>query len=431
MITTLLRYSVLALIYLASPAPKKYFISSASELKAIRLQPGDTVVLKAGTWTDQKLEFKGNGTEKKPIVLKAAVAGQVKLTGSSTLSIEGKWLVVDGLYFVNGDPGKEAVIDLRDSSSWCRVTNTAVVSCNPADKTFTNQYMSMHGSHHRVDHCYFENKTNLGPTLVVWLSEKPNYHRIDHNHFGPRQNLGVNGGETIRIGTSTWSLYDSYTTVEYNLFEHCDGELEIISNKSCHNTLRHNTFYESQGTLTLRHGNDALVYGNTFIGNNIRNTGGIRIIGERHRVYNNRFYDLKGTGVSAAISIIDGMPNSPLKGYYQVKHAQVFNNSIVNCEEALALGIGKREDRYLVPLDCEIHDNHVLNGNKVVILADTLKNLRMEHNFLYRQSPVETPAGFKLVNPKSFPDSLQQAYQRALAKQFLEKPVAGTMWKRN
>ena len=59
---------------------------------------------------------------------------------------------------------------------------------------------------------------------------------------------------------------------------------EIISNKSCKNTYSDNGFYECKGTLTLRHGNDCLVTGNYFIGNNISQTGGVRIIGENHVV---------------------------------------------------------------------------------------------------------------------------------------------------
>jgi hypothetical protein len=53
--------------------------------------------------------------------------------------------------------------------------------------------------------------------------------------------------------------------------------LELITNKSGANTSRYNTFLDSPGArLTLRHGNDCLVYGNTF-----RRTDGIRIFGDR------------------------------------------------------------------------------------------------------------------------------------------------------
>ena len=39
----------------------------------------------------------------------------------------------------------------------------------------------------------------------------PNYHLISHNYFGFRPALGVNGGETIRVGTSEWSFNTSRT----------------------------------------------------------------------------------------------------------------------------------------------------------------------------------------------------------------------------
>ena len=71
-------------------------------------------------------------------------------------------------------------------------------------------------------------------------------------------------GETIRIGTSANSMESSRTIVENNTFKNCDGEIEIISNKSANNIFRNNLFLESKGSLTLRHGNNALVEGNVF-----------------------------------------------------------------------------------------------------------------------------------------------------------------------
>ena len=43
--------------------------------------------------------------------------------------------------------------------------------------------------------------------------------------------------------------------MEQNFFDRCDGELEIISSKSCDNIYRGNTFLNCAGMLTLRHGN--------------------------------------------------------------------------------------------------------------------------------------------------------------------------------
>ena len=41
----------------------------------------------------------------------------------------------------------------------------------------------------------------------------------------------------------------------------------------------------------FRHGNNALVAGNWFIGNK-KHTGGIRVINEGHKIFNNYFYRL-------------------------------------------------------------------------------------------------------------------------------------------
>lgn len=158
------------------------------------------------------------------------------------------------------------MIEFRENSGnlarHCRLTNTAIEDYNPVSINTDYKWVSLYGDSNRVDHCYFRNKRHSGTTLVVWLNGIPNYHRVDHNYFAYRPPLGFNGGETIRIGTSEWSLTDSYTLVEYNYFEQCNGENEIISNKSGENTFRYNTFFDCYGTLTLRHGNRAKVYGN-------------------------------------------------------------------------------------------------------------------------------------------------------------------------
>jgi poly(beta-D-mannuronate) lyase len=414
---------------LSEVAARMYPITSARELRELALKPGDTVVLKAGTWDDAQLLFTGAGTKQRPIVLMAFDPGKIVLKGNASLEIDGTWLVVSGLSFAAGNIKKEDAVLFSDSSSWCRLTNSSIVDYNPPDKKIDSRYVSLKGHHNRVDHCYFKGKTNHGPTLVVWLSAKPNYHQIDHNHFGQRPPLGENGGESIRIGTSTWSMYNSYTTVEYNLFDHCDGELEIISNKSCHNTLRYNTFFESQGTLTLRHGNDAVVYGNYFIGNGLPKTGGIRIIGENHVVFGNYFRDLSGTGVSAAVCLVDGLPNSPLTGYFQVKNAQVIDNTIVHCEEAFAVGTGKSKDRNLLPLNCTIASNNILPGTTLLKWEDTPEDIRVENNKVYKKSDASLPPGFNVISPRVFQDPLKNFNKDLKTKPPLLHADVGPSWR--
>ncbi|HEY1114783.1 MAG TPA: polysaccharide lyase 6 family protein, partial [Chitinophagaceae bacterium] len=195
--------------FLPAAIAREYRISSAAELQALSLAAGDKVVLIDGVWKDQRLVFKGKGTERAPITLMAEKRGITKLTGHSTLLIDGEWLVVDGLYFTEGYSKEKDVVQFSAASVHCRLTNSAVVNYNPPDRKVDYKWISVYGHDNRVDHCWLEGKTHQGTTLVIWLDGKPNYNRIDHNYFGARPELGANGGETIRIGTSTWSLYDS------------------------------------------------------------------------------------------------------------------------------------------------------------------------------------------------------------------------------
>lgn len=428
----MLKYScaLICLFMATNLLAKDYKISSAAELAALKLSAGDKVILKDGEWKDQQLVFTGTGTEKNPIILTVEAPGKTKLTGTSTLFIEGTWLVADGLYFTEGYISKGDVIVFTKDASYCRVTNTAVVNFNPPDKKTDYRWVSLNGHHNRVDHCWLEGKTHQAPTLVVWLAEKPNYHRIDHNYFGPRPLLGGNGGETIRIGTSTWSFFDSFTTVEDNVFEHCDGELEIISNKSCKNILRNNLFYESKGTLTLRHGNDADVYGNYFIGNNIPETGGIRVICENHKVHDNYMQDLTGTNVSAAISVMDGLPNPILTSHWQVKNATITNNVIINCKESFNIGAGKNPERYLPALNSAFTNNIIVTNNKPLTWSDDQVKIRFADNRLWPATD-SVPEGFSVSDPglQKDPSGIYCTLKNWSAKPFWLNEKIGPLWR--
>lgn len=160
---------------------------------------------------------------------------------------------------------------------------------------------------------------------------EPNHHRIDHNCFWMRPCLGMNGGEAIRVGDSVRSMLNSRTVVEDNYFYRCNGDGEIISNKSCENVYRANTFVECEGALTLRHGNRCTVEGNFFLGNQARLTGGVRVIGEDHKILSNYFSDLEGDGYRATLSMVEGIRDSELHEYFQVKGALVtFNTFVIN-----------------------------------------------------------------------------------------------------
>ena len=357
-------FLVFARVYAQSG--REIHVADLSELnKAITSsQAGDRIVMANGTWRDADILFAAVGDAGRPIRLVAQTPGEVILTGTSRLRFSGRYLIVDGLWFKDGALSEGHVIQFRRDSSFeshhCRLTNTAITNYNPPSDTTEYKWISLYGTNNRVDHCYVAGKNHDGATVVVWVGDGPNDHVIDHNYFADRPELGRNGGETLRVGTSSVSMTVSRTVVEHNLFERCDGEIEIISSKSGENIYRHNTFRSSKGMLTLRHGNANIVEGNFFLGENVSNTGGVRVIGEDHRVVNNYFESLLGTGGRSALVLVDGVPDSPLNGYFQVKRPLIAFNTFVDCRQTIEIGNGKgSSNRSLPPLDVTFANNLV------------------------------------------------------------------------
>jgi poly(beta-D-mannuronate) lyase len=283
------------------------------------LQPGDTITLANGTWTDVEFELKAEGLPDSPIQLRAEEPGKVIITGQSNLSISGEHIVVSGLVFKDGYTSTSEVISFRTSkeelANNSRVTNTVIDNFSNPERHDTDTWVALYGKNNRFDHNSLIGKGNRGVTLAVRLNTEAsleNGHVIEYNYFGPRQTLGSNGGETLRIGTSHYSREFSNSVVRYNYFDRTGGELEIISSKSCGNEFRGNVFFESQGTLTMRHGHYTLVEGNYFLGNRLPNTGGIRIINENQTVRKNYLYGLTGHRFRGALVIMNGVPDQSI-----------------------------------------------------------------------------------------------------------------------
>jgi len=365
---------------------------------------GDTIILQDGTWTDARLKIHAEGTAEKPVTIKAQTPGKVVLTGSSRIALAGEHIVVDGLWFQNptGEEAIELRIDSDELASDCRVTNCAVTNELPGGEAKkSGRFVSVYGSRNRIDHCYLAGKTTEGPTMVVWLAEGLKAeHRIDHNHFGPRQKLGKNGGETIRLGDSKTSMQTASCVVEHNLFEKCDGEAECISNKSCGNVYRFNTFKSVSGTLTLRHGNVCRVENNVFLGEMAKGSGGVRVIGEDHVVTGNYFDGLTGDDERSAMCFMLGIPDSVPNGYFQVKRAKVTNNAFVNCEHNILIGMSGDKKATLPPLETEISGNRIQIGKgEAFEIKCAVDGVKMEGNETGKdlavelKTPVSEPVG--------------------------------------
>ncbi len=332
--------------------------------------PGDTVIVANGSYDWGQIRFQNyNSISTSPwIVLKAQTVGGVEFRGTTYLQFRAIRTEVNGFTFANGNASTNAVVSFRYSSSllssYCRITNIRIDNYNTpsADSTVENEWVGLYGTNNRVDHCTFNNKYNARATVVVWYSSTTypapaisTFHRIDSNYFRGRSFLGANGGETIRVGDSNSSRTDGYNTIEFNLFEaNIQTEPEIISNKSNFNTYRYNTFKNSAGGLTLRHGRYCSVYGNFFIVTDatVTRSYGVRVIDKGHKVFNNYFEGLLGnrnslTSLRCPIILYNGLSGtndttdaSKASGYFPADSTIVAFNTIVNCSGGAGIVIG-------------------------------------------------------------------------------------------
>lgn len=383
---------------------KEYQVDTPSAYQKIatKLAPGDTVVLKNGRWQDFEILFKGKGTASAPITLTAETKGKVILTGQSNLRLAGEHLVVKGLVFKQGYTPSSAVIEFRQDknnlANHSRVSEVVIDNFNNPDKRESDYWVALYGKHNRFDHSHLVGKRNKGVTVAVRLTDErsqENHHKIDHNYFGYRPTFGSNGGETLRIGTSHYSLSNSFTLVENNVFDQTNGEVEIISVKSGSNILRGNVFHSARGTLTLRHGNDNIVEQNVFFGNGVEHTGGIRVINKRQTIRNNYLEGLTGYRFGSGFTVMNGVPNSPINRYHQVEDAKITQNSLINVAH-IQLAAGSDSERSAVPINSAFTNNLVVNQSQQqpFTLFDDVSGITFNNNISNTQVVDAIASGF-------------------------------------
>ncbi|SDE82340.1 chondroitinase-B domain-containing protein [Cellulophaga baltica] len=448
-----MKHSLLSILLLvvvfSSCNPKSQGIEMANNVEEFNemvknLQPGDSIVLANGVWRDAELVFEGKGTEEKPITLTVEDKGKVILEGASNLQLAGQHLIVSGLVFKNGYTPTNAIISFRKNreeiANNSRLTECVIDNFNNPERQVQDYWVTIYGKNNRIDHNHIVGKKNLGVTMIVGLDTKEsvqNNHKIDHNYFGPRPTFGNNGGETLRIGTSHTALENSNTLVESNYFDRTNGEHEIISNKSCQNTFKYNTFFECTGTLTMRHGNETLVDGNVFIGNGKPSTGGVRIINEAQTVINNYHIGLTGYRFRGAFVMMNGVPNSPPNRYVPVIDSKLNNNTFVNCDH-IQLCAGSDSERSQAPRTSEISGNIFYNDDKedIFTVYDDISGITFKDNLLGENGKTSIASGFEnaaitlVKNEQGFliPTSDKIKNKVTISPNIATKENTGTTW---
>ncbi|WP_339662860.1 chondroitinase-B domain-containing protein [uncultured Polaribacter sp.] len=371
--------------------------TSATTLKAAvtASTTGGTFILKNGTYNNFSISFEKVATSENPIIVKAETVGGVTLTGKSNFAFKkSAYITLEGFVFDATEVG--SLIKL-EGSHHIRVTRNVFEQTTSTsakwvyiggvydDVTIPYQFLS---HDNRIDHNIFQNKATPGHYITIDgtnETEQSQYDRIDHNYFKNNSPRAVNEQESIRIGWSEMSKSSGFTTVEFNLFEDCDGDPEIVSVKSSDNIIRHNTFIKSYGTLSLRHGNRNRVEGNYFFGGNkaigtspdnaTLYTGGIRVYGKDHVIINNYMQGLNGTKWDAPITLtlgdaIDGS-SSDLTKHFRPENVLIAYNTLVDNSNGIEIGFSNNGS-YSKSVENITIANNLITGsvNSLVAIKD-------------------------------------------------------------
>ncbi len=323
------------------PRSTVYVNDSAQLAEAIQsLEAGDVVVLADGIYTNDVTISNVQASFDKPILIKAQNTGGTHWRGILFLD-QCSFISVSGMAF------DAALLDLPPSS-WddvrvhlknshhCRITRCALEFDESGLVRSDVRYWVFleKGEYNELDHCRFGDKITIhAPLKIIHTEYAP---IIRYNYFPIHSSAeGSNGYETLQLGYGPKGHKRVYmhALVEYNLFENCDGEAEIVSVKTSANTIRFNTFSGCRGKLVLRMSNDSSVYNNYFLNPSRKSgVGGIRIHGSHNAIYNNYFEGLTANTFETWAGDTDVDLGTEEIAYRQSKENRIVFNTAYDCQ---------------------------------------------------------------------------------------------------
>ncbi len=371
---------------LAASTPRTMTVNTSAGLSAAvaGAQPGDRILVADGVYA-AAVTVNRSGTASAPITIAARNAGRAQLTTPNAIELgRVSHVVIEGFTFT-GDGG----LDVPTAAAAIRITRNTFASNK------SGAFLTVAADNTEVDHNAFLNKSTAGVYLQV---NGPGAHgmaknvHIHHNYFFNHHFGGANGGESIRLGLSGRQHGDAHALVEFNLFERADGDSEALSVKSSNNIIQYNTFLNSRGTLSLRHGWGTLVQGNLIIGGR----SGIRFFGNNHVIINNVVQGTTGQALEIGGGEIKD-DTASTTAHEAADHCVVaFNTFQSNRSGAARFGSDKKFD----PTDITLADN-IVTGKGGSLLTGTGAQLKYQGNILFGGSAGSFPAGsFRIVDPK-------------------------------
>ncbi len=354
---------------------------------------GDTIVMANGSYSiSSTLNIARAGTTAAPITIKAASVGGVTISGSAGISFASPAanVILDG--FVLTHSGS---INIPSSVNHIHITRN-VIQLNIAAGADVS-YINISGDDVEIARNELRNKSTLGEMLDIAGSGSQVARRlwVHHNYFHDFTSPGGNGAETIRWGLSGLSLSTGDGLCEYNLFVRCEGENEMISNKSSGNTYRYNTVQDCVGgEMSQRHGNNNLYYGNY-----VRNSSGFRIYGDQNQVFSN-YVEACDKGINIGNGDGEVENGAALTSHDKPDGTVIVFNTIVNCTTGYVMngrtgGLGA---------DSTTFANNIIQGGTTAVDIDTgspYSNPTWSGNIIWNAGSIGNipSSGYSNVNP--------------------------------
>lgn len=367
-------------------------VASLADLQAAigNAKPGDVIQLKNGVYTTtEDIVIKSAGTKSQPITISAQQPGGVEITGSGGFNLvsPAAYIVISGFNFTHA----ASKARMGGGTSFCHFTR------NTFETPGTGDYLQIGGSDHEVSFNTFKNKDSLGKFIAVKGTGSQIAERlwIHHNYFKTQKSMGGrNGAEALQFGLSGFSLSSSNSIVEFNLFEDCNGENELISIKASRVTVRFNTIRNCPAQFTLRHGNFNQVYGNYFI-----NTPGLRIFGDDHVIHTNRFENCS-IGINIGNGGAEVADGAPLTSHDRPDRVLIVFNMLTNCRANI---IQTARDKGLGSIDITIANNYIIGGGPAASIVGPRVNHVWQDNIIFNTNGAgDMPAsGYRNVDPAS------------------------------
>lgn len=364
---------------------KSVSVSSRDELLSAcnNAVAGTAVILEDGVYSDVPLILEQSGTEENPIFIMARNAGMVTISGYSAIQVLADHVIIANLQFLNGSPALDTgVLNLKGDSD--RITNCYIHDFNKKGEDY--KWVSLTGTHHEIDHCTFDYKTSGGALLTIWRNDNSSQHHYIHDNIISNfiNTGGENGYEATRIGTSDNSQSDSYITIANNLYYNDCGEIEIISIKACRTIVTGNTFKACAGMVTCRHGQNNVVENNSFLCDNVKSSGGVRMYDGGHVIRNNYIENADpASNTRAGIVIHMGVNEvgtiATMNLQWTPFNVLIENNTFYNSDESILFG-GKYQ---VVSSDVHIEGNLIVTSLECVRYDKLHDNVTFADNHFY------------------------------------------------